>query len=782
MVEQVLDTQVVGARVDNVDARDKVTGGRGFPMNITMPGMLHGKLLRSPYAHAKIKSIDTNAAAALPGVKCILTPEDVPTRVYSPVYFVPTLAVGSVQDTLLLDTTIRSVGQVVASVCATSLEIAEKALDLIEVEYEELTAVFTFDDAMADSAIQLHENKLGNIAKNVIHATGDIDAGFEDADHIFEKTYTTQRVHTCYMEGRVCVVSADTNGDFTVHASMQHLFGLREKLAYILDVAESKIRVVKPPYIGGGFGGKLEVTAMEPLAAIMSQRTGRPVRIAHTRREDFITTCRAPFRMHMKTGIKKDGTITARSLKSFLDCGGNATHGAKVIEVHGLFGFMFTYNCPNRHWEGTTVYTNNMVSGGYRGYGAPQAAFAVEQQMDEMAEALGIDPVELRLRNLHQEGEQHPFFPSKFTTYRVDECLKRGAKAISWKDRKPAGSQIGGKSSKVRGLGLATTTTWTSCCAGQPDLYEHSGAIVKMNPDGSADIGSAAIDIGCGQNTTFCQIVAEELGLPLEKVRMTYADTSTVPFDAPMHASRGTYAAGGAIKLAATSARQVLFRYAAAMLEADVDDLDIRDGNVFVRNSKDRLVSVQEITALADSPIVKMTDKGPVPDGPQFRGTIIGTSSLAPDFSPIVGGAMYAEVEVDTDTGHVAVEKIVYAHDIGKVINPMGAEGQVEGGVQQGIGYALTENLLFDPENGACLTTDFLDYKMLTAVEMPKIIESIFVESIEESGPFGAKSLSECAVIAPAAAIANAVYNATGARITSLPITPEKVLEALGKL
>lgn len=774
-----IELEVVGSRVANVDALDKVTGGRGFPMNVTMPGMLHGRMLRSPYPHAQIKHIDVSAARALPGVHAVLTPDDVPQKVYSPVYFVPTLAIGSVQDTLLLDKRIRSVGQVIAAVAATTAEIAEAALELIEVEYEELPAIFTIDEAMAEGAPQLHASKPGNVAKHVVHQTGDVEAGFAEADFVFEKVYETQRVHTCYMEGRVCVVSADREGNLTVHASMQHLFGLREKLAFILDIPESKVRVIKPPYIGGGFGGKLEVTAMEPLAALMSMSTGRPVRIEHSRREDFITTCRSPFRMHLKTGIKKDGTITARSCRSFLDCGGNATHGAKVIEVHGLFGFMFTYNCPNRHWEGNTIYTNNMVSGGYRGYGAPQAAFAVEQQIDEMAEALGIDPIELRLRNLHQEGEKHPFFPSDFTTYKVDECLKRGAKAIGWDRRKAPGENL---SRKVRGIGLATTTTWTSCCAGQPDLYEHSGAIVKLNPDGSADIATAAIDIGCGQNTTYCQIVAEELGLPLEKVRMTYADTSTVPFDAPMHASRGTYAAGGAIKLAATNARSVLFRYAAGMLDTDADNLDIRDGRIFVRNTLDRSVSIKEVASLADSPIVKMTEQGPVPDGPQFRGTIIGTSSFAPEFSPIVGGAMFVEVEVDTATGEVSVEHVVYAHDIGKVINPMGAEGQIEGGVQQGIGYALMENLVFDQSNGVCLTGDFLDYKMPTAVEMPKRIDSIFVESNEESGPFGAKSLSECALIAPAAAIANAVYNATGARITSLPITPEKILEAMGRL
>ena len=498
-----------------------------------------------------------------------------------------------------------------------------------------------------------------------------------------------------------------------------------------------------------------------------------------TRAEDFITGARNPVNLSLTTAIRNDGTITARCGKSIFDAGAYATHGSTVIMVHGLFGFMYTYNCPNRRWEGLTVHTNNMISGGYRGYGAPQAAFAVESQLDEICNETGLDPLEIRIKNGHREGEQHPVFNQTFTTYRFEDCIRQGAERIGWGRRTPPNSDPG---TKQRGLGMACVPTWTSNCIGQPDLYEHSGAVIKLNPDGSADIATACIDIGAGQNTVFCQIAAEELGIALEQVRMSTVDTGNVPFDAPTHASRGTYAAGGAVKAAAADAKLKMFTVAATMLEANPGDLEVRNGIIFVKGSEGSAVTVQEVAARADSPMVHETPQGPQPDSTPFRGTIIGVSSLNPKITPIPCGAMFVELEVDTDTGQVMVEYVVYAHDIGRVINPVTAQGQVEGAVQQGIGYALMEHLQFDPDSGACLSADFLDYKMPTAMEMPDRIESIFIESNEETGPFGAKSLAECCLIVPAPAIANAVFNAVGVRIRELPITPEKILAGLGKL
>lgn len=774
--------QLIGTSPPRPDALDKVTGGRGFPVNVSLPGMLHGKILRSPYPHARIRRIDAGAALKLPGVKAVLTPADVPTRKFTPVYFVPADASSMVQDMLIMSDTVRFAGQPVAAVAATSLRIAERALDLIEVEYEQLPAVFDPEAAMLPGAPRIHEHAPNNVALNPAMGFGDLEKGFAEADHVFEGVYTSHRVHTCYMEPRVCVVDCDSQGQYTVHSSMQHLFGLRQKLAYALEIPESRVRVVKPPYIGGGFGGKLDLGFIEPIAALLSRRAGRPVRIEQTRYEDFITTARHPIKVYLKTGVTKDGTFTARYAKSILDTGAHATHGAEVINVHGVFGLLMTYRCPNSRWEGYTVYTNNMIGGGYRGYGSPQACFAAESQIDEICEQLKLDPIAFRRGNAFQPGDPHPMIPGlKLDSYAFDECLTQGAERIGWSKRGAANS---GQGTRRRGIGFACQPMWVSGCLGFPDIYEHSGAIVKLNPDGTADLATATMDLGSGQTTTLCQIAAAELGLPMAAVRMVQnADTTTVPFDAPSHASRVTYSSGTAVRAAAQAAKERLLKVGGIMLEASPEDLEVADGKVSVKGAPgSRTLTVAEIAARAESPFIQHTAQGPVPTTVEEKGTIIGLASLAPRANPSPACAEFVEVEVDTETGAVQVLRVVYAHDLGRLIHPQGAEGQVEGGFQQGMGYALMENLQFDPDSGSCLTGDFLEYKIPTAVEMPRDIQSIFIESNEPSGPFGAKSLSEPCITVPAPAIANAIYNAVGVRIRDLPITPEKVLAALGKL
>ncbi|MDP2326111.1 MAG: molybdopterin-dependent oxidoreductase [Gammaproteobacteria bacterium] len=772
---------LIGTSPPRPDALDKVTGGKGFPVNVRVPGMLHGKLLRSPYPHAKILSIDTRAAARLPGVKAVLTAADVPKRKFTPVYFVPADATSMVQDMLIMSDTVRFAGQPVAAVAATSLRVAEQALELIEVEYEELPAIFDPEAAMLPDAPCLHEHAPNNVALNPSMGFGDLEKGFAEADHVFEGVYSSHRVHTCYMEPRVCVVDCDRNGNYTVHSSTQHLFGLRQKLAYALEIPESKVRVVKSPYIGGGFGGKLDLGYIEPIAALLSRKSGLPVRIEQTRYEDFISTARHPIKVYLKTGVRKDGTFTARYAKSILDTGAHATHGAEVINVHGVFGLLMTYRCPNSKWEGFTVYTNNMIGGGYRGYGSPQACFAAESQIDEICDTLKLDPIAFRRKNAFHPGDPHPMIPGlKLDTYAFEECLTRGAERIGWSKR---GKPASGTGTLKRGLGFACQPMWVSGCLGFPDIYEHSGAIVKLNPDGSADLATATMDLGSGQITTLCQIAAAELGLPMEAVHMVQnSDTTTVPFDAPSHASRVTYAAGTAVQAAARAAKERLLKVASIMMEASPEDLEVADGRVSVKGVPRKSLSVAEVASRAESPYMQHGPNGPVPTTIEEKGTIIGVSSLAPRANPSPVCVEFVEVEVDTETGVVKVLRVVYAHDLGRLIHPQGAEGQVEGGFQQGMGYALMENLQFDPDSGACLSADFLDYKIPTAVEMPRDIQSIFIESNEPSGPFGAKSLSEPCITVPAPAIANAIYNAVGVRIRDLPLTPEKVLAALGKL
>jgi len=772
--------KIIGTSVTRPDAYDKVTGGKHYPVNFSMPGMLHAKLLRSPYPHAKILNIDTSAAEKLAGVKAVLTYKEVAQRPFTPVYFVPSQAKSMVLDWVVMSDRVRWTGQPVAAVAAATADIAEAALELIDVEYEELPAVFDPEQAMQEGAPQLWDHAANNIAKNPVFALGDLEAGFAEADHIFEGVYQTQRAHTCYMEPRVCVVDTDTDGRVTIMSSMQHTFGLREKLAFALGIPESKVNVIKPTYIGGGFGGKLDIGFIEPIAALLSFKTGKPVRAEHTRGEDFISTTRNPVKVYLKTGVKNDGTFTARHIRSILDCGAHATHGSEVIMVHGLYGTLFPWKCANQTWEGLSVYTNNMIGGGYRGYGAPQGCFAVESQNDEICEKLGLDPVEFRIRNTHKEGDPHPVLPGHLlNTYRLQECLEKGAERIGFKDRKPTGASAG---SKKRGMGFACHPLWVSGCVGFPDIYEHSGAVVKLNRDGTATIVSACVDLGSGQTTMLCQVVAEELGIAASAVKVAYADTDTAPFDAPTHASRATYSAGTATKAAAAAVKKRLLQAAAAVMEANAEDLVLEDGKVMVKGDPKSAVPMTDIIERAESPFIQMTDQGPAPTTIAEKGSIIATVSMAPPSNPSPCAAQFLEVEVDTDTGEVKVLRVVHAHDIGRVFHPKSAEGQVEGGFQQGLGYALMENILFDQETGACLTGDFLDYKIPTAMEMPRKMECIFIESIEPTGPFGAKSLSELCTIIPAAAIANAVYNAVGVRVKDLPITPEKILQALDKL
>lgn len=771
---------VVGKSVERADACDKVVGGKGFPINVSLPGMLHGKMLRSPYPHARILRIDTTRAEQLAGVKAVITPRDVPQIPYNPMFFMPVTSPGLTRDMLMLSDTVRYAGQPIAAVAATTAAIAEHALELIEVEYEELPAVFTPEAAMREGAPEIHAGVKNNIRDTPSFSAGDVEAGFANADYIFEGTYETPRVHTCYMEPRVCVADTDTNGHVTIHASIQHLFGLRERMAYALGKPVSQVKVVQPPYIGGGFGSKLDMAYIEPIAALLSGKARRPVRIEQTRYEDFITNGRHPMKVHLKTGVMKDGTFAARYASTVLDTSAYATHGPEVILVHAYFGLMLGYRSPHMKWEGKVVHTNNMPGGAFRGYGAPQACFAVESQIDEICEKLGFDPVEFRLKNTSRAGDPHPFNPAwKLNSYGFPDCVTRGAERIGWSARAKADSGAG---TKKRGIGMAAHPLWVSGCVGFPDIYEHSGAIIKLNVDGTADLVSATIDIGAGQNTTLCQIAAEELGLPAGAVRMSCGSTDTLPFDAPTHASRVTYSSGNAVKVAAAAAKARLLEVAATVMDINVSELGVRDGMITVKGRETSTTSVADIVRRAESPYVVLTAEGPAPTTLTEKGTIIGTSSLAPASNPSPATAQFVEVEVDTETGQVKVLRAVFAHDLGRVINPVGAQGQVEGGLQQGIGFALMENMLFDPESGACLTSDFLDYKIPTAVEMPRQIESIFVETNEPTGPFGAKSLSEACLIVPAPAIANAIFNAVGVRVRDLPITPEKILAALGKL
>jgi xanthine dehydrogenase molybdenum-binding subunit len=669
--------KVVGQRVVKNDAWEKVMGGPGYPVNLRLPRMLHAKMLRSPYAHARILKINTVKAEKIRGVRAIITHNDVPKIKYSPVTFAPNDSSSLVRDTNILTDKARFVGDPVAAVAADSIETAEEALDIIDVEYERLPTVFDPEEAMKPGAIKIHDGVANNIALSQVIPIGDVENGFKNADSIFEGTYETQRVHTCHMEPHVCLVESDTSGTLTVYSSTQHVFGLRDKLAFALGLPIGKVRVVRPPYIGGGFGGKLDMGFHEPVAALLSLKTHSPVRMEYTRMEEFITTARHPVKMHLKTGVKKDGTLTARYAKSIMETGAHATHGSIILVVHGLVGFLSRYKCPDQKWEGYLVYTNGMPNGAFRGYGNPQASFPVEVQMDEIADELKIDPIELRLKNSFVQGEPNPFIPTeKLQTYAFEECVRQGASKIGWSTRQPPNGKTG---ISRRGLGFAGTPIWVSGCQGLPDVCEQSGAIVKINPDGTVNLAVATVDIGGGEHTVLCQIVAEELGVNFESVKIGFADTETVPYDAPTHASRTTYAVGYAVRVAAAEAKRKLLGMAGEMLEANPADLVCEGEEIFVKGVPDKRISIKEVATAAESPSLVVTDKGVQPTT-AHKGTILGVSSTAPLSNPSPAAAQFVEVEVNTETGEVRVLRAVSAHDVGRLIYPTGAEGQVEGG------------------------------------------------------------------------------------------------------
>jgi len=760
--------EFVGKRLPNVDTVEKITMGGRYVFNLVVPNMLYGKILRSPIPHGRIKRIDTSRLAGHPGVKAILTPEDVPQIKFNPPTFHHSLARGMPRDMLILESTVRFVGDEVLAVAATSPREAAEAIELIDVEYEELPAVLDPVAALDDQAPRIHG--ASNLAQNVDLGWGNVEEGFAQADVVLEETYRTTRVAACPMEPHVSVCIPEPGGGLTVHSSTQHVHGLQERLAFALGLPMNRIRVVKPPYVGGGFGTKLEMSLAEAICGLLALKARRPVKIELTREEEFVATFRNPIIVKLRSGVKRDGTLTARHADAIMDSGAHVSHAGPVLWVCGT-AFVSQYRSPHTRFQGKVVYTNNPVGGGFRGYGGPQGAFAVEQHMDAIARELGMDPFALRLKNALRVGDPNPMLAKAtkiaerdIKTYAFKECVDLAKRLARWDEREAWKRQAG--PGMKRGVGVACLPVWNSGCLGMPTVMEIGGALLTVNPDGSASLVVATVDVGGGQSTVFAQMAAEVLTIPPDEIRIAEADSNNSPVDAPIHASRGTYSAGYAVMRAAEDAREQILQAAAELLEAHPRDLELRHGAAVVKGT-DRKVAIAEVARRAQY---------------QWPGkAIIGKASVSPPGNPPSSAVQVALVEVDTDSGRVHVRRFVSVHDVGKAINPAGIEGQVHGGVRQGLGYALTEDLAVHPESGEVQAKDLLDYKMFTAVDMPEIAVGV-VESHEPTGPFGAKGVGEPPIIPVAAAVANAVHDAVGVRVTELPITDEKVLRLLGKL
>ncbi|MFC1995741.1 xanthine dehydrogenase family protein molybdopterin-binding subunit [Chloroflexota bacterium] len=767
-MSEVKEYTYIGKRIPRIDALPKVTGEVTYFGDVRPPrGTLVMKVLYSPYAHARILSIDTSKAEQLPGVRAVVTSKDMPKTALD---FYMFRGRGRSDNFPMATDKARFVGDEVAAVAADNEDIAEEALKLIDVKYEVLDAVYDPKEAMKPGAPTVYDDIERNIAASQIGQHGDVEKGFKEADYIFEDEFQTQPHYHAIMERSGCMCSWDTGGNLTMWTPSQSPHLLQWIVGVVLEMPIAKVRVICP-YIGGGFGAKSHV--MFPyvaICAVLAKKACRPVKVEFSRGEDFAWGGVAPaFNIRLKTGVKKDGTIIAREARFIADCGGHvySAGGNMWLAIH--FSTLHLYKIPNFKYEGHVVYTNNPVRTlAFRGFGNTQGTWAAESQMDMIADKMGMDPMELRLKNLFEPGEISAE-GWKFDAYGLPDCIKQATEAANWNQK---------RKEKVpnRGIGMACLILWTGV-KGVIGPVELSSIIIMAKEDGSFIAYTDQMEIGAGIWTVIQQVAAEIIGTRLEDIRVVGGDTEFTPFDQGSYASRACYHTGNAAKLAAFDMRQQLFEIAAPMLEASVDDLDAGDGQIFVKKSPDKKVSIAEVTNHAH--LVQGTvliSKGifNAPTGVFDQKT---SSWPPPGISTSYPFAcQIAEVEVDPKTGKVKVLNLTAAHDVGYPINLNTVEGQIEGGIHMGLGYGLSENL--NHEQGRVLVTDFSDYLLWRAPDMPKI-KPIVVTTDDKYGPFGAKGLGESVFVPTAPAIASAVYNAIGVRIKDIPLTPEKVLKAL---
>jgi len=738
------ELKIVGKRQPKIDGWERVSGKAKYASDIYLPGMLYGKILRSPHPHAKVVNIDVEKAKALPGVKAILTYKDISAFSWyqAPFRFNT--------DMPILTDLARFTGDDIAAVAAVDEDRAEEALDLIKVDYHPLPFVLDPEEALKPEAPKIHSQ--GNIigGKPFILERGNLEKGFQEADLVYEGRYYTPMLQHVTAEPRVCVAHWD-RGKLTVWDSLQYTFGLQAGLAHIFKIPMSKVRVICD-FMGGGFGDKVAPERYNVLASILSMKTGHPVRIEFSREENFLATHhRYPTICYLKYGAKKDGTLTAIQAKVIADMGA-------YCHLDGAFGIMETmkgvYRCPNLKGESYNVYTNKPEGGFMRCVGHPQGQFAQEVHMDIMAEKLGLDPMNFRLKNYArlEDGDQDRKIP--FSSNGMEECIRKAAEAFGWgqKWQKPGTSP----GPQKRGLGMAIH----SCRHGA--MSPPSTGMVRINSDGTVNVFTGAADIGGGQKSAMAMIAAEELGIPLETVSVTSADTEVTLDTGGTWGSRQTFSGGTGIKLAAADAKRQLFEIAAKELNTGTENLEVKSGGIYPLGS-DKGIPITEVLRKAPATI-----------------TGRGTGSLPQGVITHCFAAHFVEVEVDTLSGKVRVIRLVAAHDVGKAINLMATENQIEGGAIQGMGFGLTEDQIFDQATGICVNPNLVDYKVFTMKDIPEI-QPLIIEPIDPYGPFGAKGVGEPPYSAPAPAIANAIYNAIGVRFTELPINIRSILEGRNK-
>ena len=775
--------QTVGKPEKKVDAIKLVQGKPAFTADMDMRGMLYARVLRSPHAHARIKNIDATRARELKGVAAVLTWKDIPRVVYSTAG--QSDPIPGPLDSFSLDNKVRFVGDRVAMVAAETPEIAEKALELIDVEYEVLPAILDSRDAMKPDAVRIHDerefvnfadsNPEKNLAAHIRIDIGDVEKGFAEADEIFEADYEVPKVQQAHIEPHVCVTYWDEDDRLVIRTSTQVPFHVRRMLAPVLNLPVKRIRVIKPR-IGGGFGGKQEVL-MEDVPAHLTIATKRPVIYEYTREEEFIgARSRHPMKVRMKTGVKRDGTITANSMYALSDTG---AYGCHALTVTGNTGHkaMALYvgdgeyrKAPNIRFYADVVYTNTPPAGAFRGYGVPQGYWPLDRHMEKIARALNLDPIEFRLKNAIHPGEYHPFStawnegreprPEIIHTVGLEQCVAQGRAAIGWDDK--YGNEVwrvGNSPHKRRGIGVAMVMQGTAI-----PYLDMGGASIKMNDDGSFNLLVGATDLGTGSDTVLAQMAAEVLGVPVEDMITYSSDTDFTPFDKGAYASSTTYISGtAAVKAAEKCAERIKVR-ATMMLELPESEApNIRLANRQAIAPDGRTVAFTEIAL--DSLHKNNQEQ------------IMGVASYVSPVSPPPFAAQFAEVTVDVETGAVTVDRLVMAVDSGVIVNPLTASGQIEGGMTQALGYAVCEEMRYD-EKGNAIERDLDRYHIFRADEMPGL-ETIFVETFEPSHPFGVKAVAEIPMDGVAPAVGNAILDAVGVNVDENPTTPERVWRAL---
>ncbi len=764
---------VVGKPLPKVDAPKLAQGKAAFVADFERPGMLYGKILHSPHAHARIKNIDTRQAESLPGVHAVLCYKNVPRVVYSTAG--QSFPIPGPLDYVSFDNKVRYVGDRVAAVAAETPEIAEQALTLIKVDYTILPPVLTLDAAMDEGAPIIHDqadyvnfgesDPARNFVARVRIDIGDVDAACEQADHVFETEIETQRMKHVPLEPWVTLTYWDEDDRLVIMTSTQVPFHVRRILAPVLGLSEGQIRVIKPR-IGAAFGNKQEI--YEDIPAHLTIATGRPVLLELTREEQFTyTVTRHPMRVRFRIGVNQDGTMVAQDMRAWSDTGAYGGHGLTVLGNTG-HKTLPLYNTPNIRFWGQTYYTNNPRAGAYRGYGVTQGVIATETLVNQAAIALGMDPLEFRLKNIiepHTENimskvwsEGREAKGEMIETNALREAAVHGAAAVGWYQKygNRAWHTVADKPHLRRGIGVVFLMQGS----GIPNL-DMGAATIKMNDDGSFNLMIGATDLGTGSDTVLGQIAAEVLGCSLDAFIIRSSDTDVTPFDKGAYASSTTYISGGAVARAAEKVANEIIAVAAGMTGGAPEDIQLKNSCAWLEGQA--TVTFREIAMYA---LHK-----------QDQHQIMGQASFVSPVSPPPFAAQFAEVTVDIETGQVTTDRLLIALDSGQIVNPLTASGQAEGGMLQALGYGLTEELISD-EQGRILNPRLDDYRVFRADEAPSL-ETIFVETFEPSHPLGVKSVSEIVVNGAAPAVINAIYDATGIIMKRTPITPEALWRAL---